>query len=154
MAEVEANKEQTEEIGTNYANCIACGAVFIQRTKWQEFCSNQHRAAWRESIQYLGQEFKKTKGGAERFMTILKVKLDSFDERALARADIQQEKDKNKAILKTSETWGAWIDRNYKTEEERKAFIDENYDKTYISAEQIVGETAEHFIARTKENRE
>lgn len=148
MAEVEANKE---EIGTNYANCIACGAEFIQRTKWQEFCSGQHRAAWRESIQYLGQEFKKTDEGAERFTMILKVKLDSFDERASARAEIQTEKDKNKAILKTSETWGAWIERNYKTEDARKAFIDENYGETYVSAEQIVGETAEHFIARAKE---
>lgn len=151
MAEVETNKEQKEEIGTNYANCIACGTEFIQRTKWQEFCSTQHRAAWRESIQYIGQEFKKTKEGAARFLEVLEVKLDSFERRALTRADIQQEKDKNKAILKTSETWGAWIDRNYKTEEARQDFINENYDKTYVSAEQIVGETAEHFIARAKE---
>lgn len=142
---------ETEEIGITTANCIACGEEFIQRTKWQEFCSNQHRAAWRESIQYLGQEYKKTDKGGKRFVTILKVKLDSFEERASARADIQEEKDKNKEILKTSETWGAWIDRNYQTEEARKAFIDENYGETYVSAEQIVGETAEHFIARAKE---
>ena len=137
-----------EDIGISYANCVACGAEFIQRTKWQEFCSNQHRAAWRESIQYLGQEYKDTVDGGKRFHTILKVKLDSFEERATERAGKQQEKEKDKAILKTSETWGAWIKRNYKTEDARKAFIDENLGKTYMSPDQIVGETYEQFIAR------
>lgn len=83
-------------------------------------------------------------------LTILKVKLDSFEERAAEKAGKQIEKEKDKAILKTSETWGAWIDRNYKTDETRKAFIDENYGETYVSADQIVGETAEHFLARSK----
>jgi len=142
--------EPKEEIGISYANCIACGQEFIQRTKWQEFCSNQHRAAWRESIQYLGQEYRDTAEGGKRFVTILKVKLDSFEERAAEKAGKQLEKEKDKAILKTSETWGAWIERNYKTEETRKAFVDENYGETYVCAEQIVGETSEHFIARAK----
>jgi len=148
--EVKLKGEFTDEIGIVRAKCIACGLEFVQRTKWQEFCSNQHRAAWRESIQYLGQEYKQTAEGAKRFWTILKVKLDSFEEREASKAQKEEMKKEDAQILKSSETWKEWIERNYKTEDKRKAFIDENYGETYISEDQIVGETSEQFVARAK----
>ena len=69
--------------------------------------------------------------------------------RRIEQAETAVEPVESRGKLVVTETWGQWINRNYKTEEERKAFADANIGTLYMSDDQFVGETGEQFEERS-----
>ena len=138
--------------------CVSCGAMFKPGTKWQEFCTPEHRYAYTESVKELGYFYLETIKGKSQFMEFLKVKLIEVDEKSGRKVEqqIEQKKEQQTELEKKVEkikstTWGEWIKKNFKTEEQREAFIKENEGTTYMSTAQMLGETYEEFLARANE---
>jgi len=131
--------------------CIACGASFIPVTRWQDFCTPLHRYAHSESIRLLGITFSHTKEGKEMFDEILEAKLKDLTSTAKIKKRELDKAIEEKVQEIRATTWGEWIRKNFKTQDEQDAFTKENQGTTFMSPLQKLGETYSQFLARTGE---
>ncbi len=141
--------------------CVSCGVLFKPITRWQEFCTPDHRYAYTESVKQLGYAYLGTIKGKGEFMELLKIKLVEVDEKAGRKVEQQTEREKERqAELEKKEkeikatTWGEWIDSNFETKEQKEAFIKENQGTTFMSPFQRLGETYDDFLARAAEEKD